>query len=275
MFKRIVSRLLTAFIAVTASAGITATALAGDANPTPPPEYRLVISAAASLKDVVQEAGRRFEQHHPNCKVHYNFSNSAQLSSQIEQGAPVDIFASADMADVQRLADKRLIADRAVLARNALAVIVSKQAAGRIRTLQDLAGPNIRLVLAAPRVPIARYARQFLGNADRAGTYGPDYSTRVLKNLVSEEPDVRMIVTKVALGEGDAGIVYISDVTKDVRDKLGTIEIPKKLNVVANYGVGIVRNSPNPNAAVHMYEMLRSKEFAEICIKHRFLPPQS
>ena len=84
-----------------------------------------------------------------------------------------------------------------------------------------------------------------------------------------------MIVTKVALGEGDAGIVYVSDVTKDVQDKVNTIEVPGKLNVVANYGIGIVSNSPHPNAARHMYEMLRSKEFAEICIKHRFLPPPS
>ena len=271
MFAGIVSKL---FAALFLSAVITGAATHADETmPKAPAEYRLIISAAASLKDVIQEAGRRFEQHHPHCKLHYNFSNSAQLSSQIEQGAPVDLFASADIADVQRLTDKKLITDQAVLARNTLVVIVSKQAAGRIRSLQDLAGPNVRLVLAAPRVPIARYARQFLSNADRTGTYGPDYSARVLGNVVSEEPDVRMIVTKVALGEGDAGIVYVSDITKDLQDKVSTIEVPKKLNVVANYGIGIVRNSPHPNAARHMYEMLRSKEFAEICIKHRFLPP--
>jgi len=273
MFAGIVSKLFAALFLSVVLTG--AGAHADETKPKTPAEYRLVISAAASLKDVVQEAGRRFEQHHPHCKVHYNFSNSAQLSSQIEQGAPVDLYASADIADLQRLTDKNLIADQAVLARNTLVVIVSTKAAGRIRSLQDLAGPDVRLVLAAPRVPIARYAKQFLGNADHAGIYGPNYSARVMKNVVSEEPDVRMIATKVALGEGDAGIVYVSDITKDLQGKVSTITVPGNLNVVAKYGIGIVRNSPHPIAARHMYEMLRSKEFAEICIKHRFLPPQS
>lgn len=250
---------------------LAARAAAATVAIAPKPEAMLTISAAASLKNAVTEVGALFAKHHPHCKLHYNFSNSVQLASQIEHGAPVDVFASADIADVRQLGDKQLIAEQSILARNTLTVIASKSS-GKVRALPDLAAQGVRLVFTAPRVPIARYTRQFLARADKAGAYGPDYAQRVTANVVSEEPDVRMVATKIALGEGDAGIVYISDVTPDLRDKVTVIPIPKDYNVVAEYGIGMVREARHPAAAREFYKLMRSAEGSRILVKHGLLP---
>ena len=238
-------------------------------------EEQLVVSAASSLKDAFVEIGKTFERDHPGKKVSFNFAGSNQLTNQIEQGAPVDVFASADMAYVKRLVNKNLTAEYAVLAKNKMIMIVSKSSKMKIDALPDLAGKGVRLIVAAKQVPAAIYARQILMNADQAGLYGADFSSRVMGNAVSEEPDVRMVVMKVAMGEGDAGIVYASDVTGDVRNRVRVIAIPDQLNAVAEYGVAIVKNSSHQDTAKAFYSLLLSPKGEAILVKSGLLPAQT
>jgi molybdate transport system substrate-binding protein len=235
----------------------------------------LVVSAAASLKDAFVEAGKIFERDHPGTKIAFNFSSSNQLASQIEQGAPVDVFASADISHIRRLAGKNLVAENSVVAQNKLTVIVSKNTAMKIDSLADLSNKGLRLIMASKQIPVAGYARQFLKNVDQTGMYGADYSSRVLGNTVSEEPDVRMVAMKIALGEGDAGIVYVSDITGDVKNKIRTIAIADELNVVAEYGVAIIKSSAHPETARAFYSLLLSPKGQAILVKSGLLSAQT
>lgn len=234
----------------------------------------LVVSAASSLKDALLEAGKEFERAHPGSRISFNFSGSSMLANQIEQGAPVDVFASADMAQIKRLSDKNLVEAPAMLAKNKLIVIVSKSSKFKIDNLSDLSATGLRLIMAAKQIPVSAYTRQFLSKAGQSGAYASDYSQRVLANTVSEEPDVRMVAMKVALGEGDAGIVYASDVGSDIKDNIKTIGIPDQINVVAEYGLALIKNRPGQKTAKAFYDLLLSTKGTAILVKHGLLPPR-
>ena len=238
-------------------------------------EQVLVVSAAASLKDVFNEAGKIFEQENPGTKVAFNFSGSSQLAGQIDQGAPVDVFVSADMSHINRLAGKGLIAESSIVAQNKLAIIVSKVSPEKIETLEDLSKKGLRLIMAAKQVPVAVYALQFLKKVDQAGIYGADFSSKVLRNTISEEPDVRMVAMKVAMGEGDVGIVYVSDVTGDIKNKIKTIAIADQFNVIADYGIAIVKGTSHPAAAKAFYGFIRSARGQALLAKGGLLPAAS
>lgn len=235
----------------------------------------VIVSAAASLKDSFIEAGHEFERNHPGTKVVFNFSSSNQLAGQIEQGAPVDVFASADLSHIKRLTNKSLVADYALLAKNKLTLIVSKKTKIKIDTIGDLSNKGLRLIMTAKQVPIASYTRQFLKSVDQAGLYGADYGSRVLANTISEEPDVRMAVMKVAMGDGDAGIVYVSDVTGDMKNKVKIIPIEDQFNVVAEYGLALIKNSANSETAKALYNYLLSPNGQAVIVKTGLLPAQS
>jgi molybdate transport system substrate-binding protein len=232
----------------------------------------IVVSAAASLQGSFLEAGKIFEHDHPGTRIAFNFASSNQHANQIEQGAPVDVFASADMSLLKQLAGNNIITENSVIAHNKLTVIVSKNSSMKIEGLADLAKKGVRLIIAGSQVPAGRYARQFLQKADLTGSYGTDYSLRVLGNIVSEEPDLRMIAVKVAFGEGDAGIVYVSDITGDVENKVRTIAIPDQLNVIATYGIAIVKSSAHPENAKAFYSLLLSPKGQAILTKNGLQP---
>ena len=237
-------------------------------------EQVLVVSAAASLQDSFIGVGKLFEHDHPGTKIAFNFASSNQLFSQIEQGAPVDVFASADMSLLKRLEEKSTITENSVLARNKLIVIVSKRSRMKINGLGDLKKNGVRIILAGNQVPAGRYARQILQKADQTGSFGPDYNSLVLQNIVSEEPDLRMVAMKIAFGEADVGIVYVSDARGDVGNKLKTITIADNLNVLMEYGVAIVKSSTHPELAKEFYDLLLSPKGQNIFTKGGFLPAQ-
>ncbi len=238
-------------------------------------EQVLVVSAATSLQDSFIEAGKLFEHDHPGTRIAFNFASSNQLFSQIEQGAPVDVFASADMSLLKRLEDKSTITESSILARNKLIVIVSNLSRMNINGLGDLKKKGVRIILAGNQVPAGRYARQILQKADQTGSFGPDYNSLVLHNIVSEEPDLRMVAMKIAFGEADAGIVYVSDAGGDVGNKLKTIAIADNLNVLMEYDVAIIKSSAHPAMAKSFYDLLLSPKGQEILIKGGLLPAQT
>ncbi len=168
----------------------------------------LTVFAASSLTESFQSIAAAFEGRHEGVHVLLNFAGSSALALQIVQGAPADVFASANPQQMQKVVDEGLTAaDPQIFAENRLVVIVP--ASSGLSDLLGLARPGIALVLAAPEVPVGAYARQALASMD--GDFGADFSARVMANVVSEEPNTRQVAAKVELGEADAAVVYATD----------------------------------------------------------------
>jgi molybdate transport system substrate-binding protein len=231
------------------------------------------VFAAASLSEAFTELGARLERRTSPLHATFNFAGSQQLAAQIEQGAPADVFASADPQWMAYVQEHGLLAEAPRdFARNHLTIVVPKTNPGHIEQLQDLARPGVKLVLGAEAVPVGRYSRAALGKLSAAPGFGSDYADRVLRNIVSNEENVKGVVAKVQLGEADAGIVYRSDVTPKVAEKVRTLDIPEAYNVIATYPVAIVAGAANPAAAATFVKVLLSPEGQAVLRMHGFTP---
>lgn len=251
------------------SARPTTSGQPGDALPS----GEIVVHAAASLSDAFKEAGAAFTKINPNVKVTFNFASSSALATQINQGQPGDVFASADNANMKLVADKGGAASPAIFATN-VPVVVVPSAGSPVATFTDLSKPGIKLVLAAPAVPIGNYARQVFTNASAAGGIAPDFSVKVLANLKSNETDVRAVLAKVQTGEADAGVVYTTDAAAAARD-VKMIAIPEKYNVVAQYPIAVLEESGNPDAARAFVAFITSGAGRAILEKYGFGKPDA
>lgn len=217
---------------------------------SPPTSYagqatHLTVFAAASLTDAFRDVGEAFERAYPGTRVSFNFAGSQQLALQLEQGAQADILASADQRTLGRLVEAGLIdpTDAVTFARNRMVVILPADNPGRVESLQDLAQPGLKLLLAGPQVPAGAYARQVLDNLAADPAYAEGFRAAVLGNLISNEENVKQVVAKVQLGEADAGMVYSSDVTPGVAGQLRRIEVPDRFNVLAAYPIAVLRSA--------------------------------
>lgn len=203
---------------------------------------QLIVSAASSLTEAFTQIGRDFEQQNPGTSVRFNFGPSDGLAAQIDQGAPVNVFASASptwMDAVQR--DGPGVSDRADFARNKLAIIVPKDDPAGIRSLDDLTKSGVKLVLAAKGVPAGDYAREIFDNAA--------ITDAAMANVVSNEEDDKAVVQKVLSGDADAGIVYVTDATPDIADQVTLVPIPPAQNVIATYPIAVVAGSKEADLA--------------------------
>jgi molybdate transport system substrate-binding protein len=216
---------------------LLAAGLAGAVCPQPQP---LTVFAAASLAAAFREMAPEFERA-ADWKVRFSFGASSALRAQVQQGAPADVFASADWAQMRPLAAARVVAEPVVFARNRLVVAVPAANPGRIRSPADLSRPGVRLVSAPEVVPIGGYTQRALRKLALQPGYGSAYSARVNANVVSREPNVRAILAKVELGEADAAIVYESDARSSRRVR--AIPIPDAANVLAEYPAAVVTAS--------------------------------
>ena len=223
------------------------------ADPEPQP---LVVFAAASLTDAFTELGRQYERAHPGERVTFSFAGSQSLVAQVQQGAPADVVATADAASAQSLA-AQLDGAAQVLARNRLAIVTAPGDPLGLQTLADLAPSSVKVVLAGPSVPAGRAARAAL---DEAG---------VTVRPVSEEPDVRAVVQRVALGEADAGIAYVTDVRAGDADVDGT-PLPGISN---EYPAGVVRASARRDRARAFLDLALSPQGRDVLASYGFLPP--
>jgi molybdate transport system substrate-binding protein len=139
--------------------------------------------------------------------------------------------------------------DPRIFAQNKLVVVVAQPMGNDIAKLQDLARPGLKLLLAQETVPVGNYARQALAKMSADPAFGADFSQKVMANVVSQESNVRQLVSKVQLGEADAGIAYSSDVTPTVRPQVKTLEIPDAFNVIARYPIAMVKGAANADGA--------------------------
>ena len=233
----------------------------------------LTVYAAASLTESFQDLGHILEQQHPGLAVRFSFAGSQQVALQLEQGAPADVFASADQRWMDYAREKGLVeGEAAVFARNRLVVIVPRTNPARIGRLQDLARRGTKIVVAAEGVPVGKYSREALRKLAAADGFPPEYDKRVLTNVVSQEENVKSVVSKVQLGEADAGLVYQSDVTPAVARYVREIEIPDASNVIAGYPIAVLKDAKNGDAARQFVELVRSEAGQRVLQQHGLLP---
>lgn len=230
----------------------------------------LAVLAASSLTDAFGELENTFEEQNQDVDVTTSYAGSSELLTQIQQGAPADVFASADEAKMNTALQDGLVTEPKIFARNRPVVIVPADNPAGIEEFGDLADANAQIVLAEETVPIARYAEEVLDNAD--SEYGEGFAQRVRDKIVSREANVRASANRVALGEADATFVYISDVTEDIRDQVQIIEIPENLNVVAIYPVATIKGSQNPELAQAWVDLVLSEEGQRVLKKYNFEP---
>ena len=201
----------------------------------------LTVFAAASLTDAFEAIEQEVEAATPNLSITYNFGGSQALVTQLEEGAQADVFASANVTQMDAAIAAGLVAGAPLsFTHNRLAIVTPAGNPADIQSAADLGKEGILLVLAQPEVPAGRYARESVClMATDTATYGAGFVEQVAGNIVSEEEDVRDVLSKVALGEADAGIVYVSDAVA-AGDQVQVVDIPDEVNVIATYPVAIL-----------------------------------
>jgi molybdate transport system substrate-binding protein len=244
-----------------------ATSTAPSAAPT-----TLTIYGAASLKGVLDKVKTAYETANPGTTLTISTDSSATLETQIEQGAPADVFLSADTTNPKKLLDKGLAAGAAVtFAGNKLNVIVPTTNAAAIKTPADLAKTGVKVIAAGDAVPITKYATQLVANLAKEAGYPADFAAKYTANIASKEDNVKAIVAKIELGEGDAAIVYVTDAKAST--KVTTVDVPETANVPATYaGVG-VKASKNAGAAQAFLTWFAGSDGQAILSSFGFLPP--
>jgi len=237
---------------------------------------RLTVFAAASLKSVLDRAETTYEAAHPGTALTISTDSSSALETQIEQGAPADVFLSADTTNPKKLVDKGLAGGPAVtFAGNQLTIIVAGAGAGAgtagITSPADLARGGIKIVAAGDGVPISTYAKQLIDNLAKQPGYPADFAARVAANVVSKEDNVRAVVAKIELGEGDAGIVYGTDAKAST--KVATVPVPDAANVSVAYAGVVMKASTNASAGRAFLDWLAGPEGQAILASFGFLAP--
>lgn len=236
--------------------------------------HELIVLAAASLTEAFTELGEQFQSAHPGVTVLFSFAGSQQLAQQLAQGAPADVFASANQRQMTAAIDAgRVLTDSTqTFVNNRLVVIYPSDNPAGLASLHGLAQPGVKLVLAAPAVPVGEYSLNFLDKASATVEYGAAYSSTVLANVVSYEENVRGVLGKVALGEADAGIVYTSDIAAGSADQVGRMEIPDALNTIAVYPIAPVADTDHPDLAQAFVDLVLSPAGQAILARYGFVP---
>jgi molybdate transport system substrate-binding protein len=201
----------------------------------------LTVLAASSLTDPFGELEGAFEEQNPGTDVQTRLVGSSQLPAQIRQGAPADVFASVDEANMDNAAEEGLVREPEIFVRNRPVVIVSSDNPVRIEELRDLAGVDTQIV------PVS-------------------------DNIVSREANVRASANRMTLGEADATFVYQMDITGDIRDQVQVIEIPENLTLLAAYPIAIVEGSHNSELVQEWIDLVLSDEGPAVLASHGFTP---
>lgn len=235
-------------------------------------DVTLTVFAAASLTDAFTEIGADFDAANPGVTTVFNFAGSNALATQIDEGAPVDVFASANNTQMAAAVESgRVNADAPVqFVTNRLVVVTPADNPGGIESLQDLAGDDVLIVLAAEEVPVGGYSLEFLDLASADPAFGASFREDVLANVASYEENVRSVLNKVALGEADAGIVYTSDAAGV--DGISQLGIPDALNVLAQYPIAALNDSANASVAAAFVDYILSGDGQAVLSSYGFGP---
>lgn len=233
----------------------------GDAGGT----RELAVFAASSLGAAFTELETVFEAQHDGVDVVLNLGPSDGLAAQIRSEGTADVFASASERWMDDVAEVPGLADRTVVATNRLVIVTPLDDPAGIASIEDLADPGVQLVIGAEGVPVGDYARQALTDAG--------ITEAAVANVVSNEEDNASVVAKVAAGEADAGIVYVSDVSTTAGNDLRAVEIPADVNVVATYPIAIIVGSDHTDLAREFVDLVAGSEGQAVLEAYGFGPP--
>jgi molybdate transport system substrate-binding protein len=221
----------------------------------------ITVFAAASLSNAFTELGEAFTSANPGTAVTFNFAASSALVAQIGQGAPADVYASADLINMTTLGEAgHLAGEPVVFTTNLAQIIVEPRNPQGITGVADLADEDLIVISCAPEVPCGRYAEEVLDNAG------------VTVRFASFEENPRAVVSKVTLGEADAGIVYVTDVIA-AGDAATGVEIPTAINVIAEYPIVVTRDAKSPQAAQAFIDFVLSNDGQAILESYGFGAP--
>lgn len=242
---------------------------AAPADPADLPD--LTVFAAASLTNAFEDLAEPWSASHPGSELILSFDSSSALRAQIEEGAPADVFASADTRNAQLLVDACLApGPTTAFAGNALVIVVPAGNPAGIGSAADLARSGVRVVTALPDVPITRYTTEVVANLAALPDFPADFVEAVTANTVSEEDNVRAVLAKIELGEGDAAMVYLTDAASS--DGVETVAIPDEANVPATYAAVSVGESAQPALAAEFLAFLAGPEGQAVLESYGFLP---
>lgn len=248
-----------------AMAALTTTVACGGGSTTSTPSQlqgTVTVSAATSLRSAFTQIGDDFSVAHPGLEVTFNFDSSSTLSTQILEGVPVDVYASADAATMTELTDAGLLADGpAIFARNELVIVTEPDNPSGVTALADLAEVGV-ISLCGEDVPCGRYAAQVLANA----------GTAIPESRVTRGQNVGATLAAVADGDAVAGIVYVTD-ARSAGDAVEVVTIPTEVNVLATYPIGVLERSANPEAAAAFMRYVLGAEGRAVLDAHGFLAP--
>ncbi len=262
------SRPRSAVIAVSLAA--VAAACGSSASGSQSGSTTLTVLAAASLNWVFPKIAAEFSKTHPDVSVRFSFAGTDALLAQIDQGSPGDVFAGASSRYGRQLFQERLVERPRAFATNRLVVIVPPANPAGIASPRDLAKPGIKLVVGAEAVPVGTYTRKALANLD--DLYGPSYFQSVLANVVSNEDNVEGVLTKVRLGEADAGFAYVTD-AKAVGGSIRSIQLPAEAQAVATYPIAVIGSSGHRGAARRFETFVLSPAGQRLLSNAGFGPP--
>lgn len=234
------------------------------------PPTTLVALVAANATEPFNELIAEFERAHPGVTVKPSYTGTQILTAQLEQGAPADVFLSADLLHIKKLFDEKLVEAYRRVSEGHEVIVVPKSNPAGITSLRDLGTKRCKLVIGVPALPIGEYTHAILVNAS-AG-YGPDFPQRTMANVVSLETNVKQVLQKTVLGEADAGIVYRTDVSADLADKVQIVEIPAKYNVAAYSYIAATKSSANPRLANELVQLALSPRGQAIFAKYHYDP---
>lgn len=232
----------------------------------------LTVFAAASLTDAFEEIGGAFEAANTGVKVEFQFGASSDLAAQLAEGAPADVFASANDRQMQVAIDAgRIEGPARAFAKNRLVVIVPADNPAGIESLHDLANDGVLLVVVAEGAPIRDYTNAMVDKLVNVPGYGDGYKEAFYNNVVSEEDTVRQVTAKVALGEADAGVVYISDVTPDIAEDVKMITVPDTYNTLATYPIALTNDSEHKELATAFIDYVLSDAGQDTVVDWNFI----
>ena len=203
----------------------------------------LSVMAASSLTGALRDIARLYEHEHPGDIINLNFAGSQTLATQIDHGAPADLFISANKKAMARVINNGQAAAAKTLLHNRLVIAVRSDLTPCPTTVQQLARPGLLLAIGNPQVPVGYYTRKLFANLSTDATYGPEWLSKVKQNIVSEENMVKAIIAKLLLGEVDAGIVYQSDLAATDARFLRGIRLPENHNPLASYPVAKLKGA--------------------------------
>ncbi|MGW8974447.1 molybdate ABC transporter substrate-binding protein [Streptomyces platensis] len=222
------------------------------------PKADLTVLAASSLTDVFKKAGAVYEKEHAGTKVNFSFAGSQELAAQVREGAPADAVVTADTKTMDGI--KVDVGKPTVIAKNRLVIVTGEGNPKKIENLKDLSNSKLKVVLAASQVPVGRYSQQVLD------------AQKLHVKPVSQEPNVRAVLSKVELGEADAGLVYKTDAATAPK-KVDAVDIPDAQNAVASYPAATLKASQHSAAAAAFVKWLSTPEAQQVLQRAGFQKP--